>query len=57
MRDLSKEMIKLSEQVCEAHEAAIDNERWDVATELLKLGQQVAVLVAKSLRGELARVS
>lgn len=50
-------LVKLSEATQEAYGIALDANRTEIATELRKLGEAVAVLIAKSLRNELARVS
>ena len=50
-------LVKLSEATQEAYNIALDANRTEVATELRVLGQQVATLLAKSLRGDLGRVS
>lgn len=46
-------LIKLSEATQEAYDIALDANRTEVATELRKLCDAVAALIAKSLRSDL----
>lgn len=50
-------LIKLSEAMREAYQIALDANRTEVATELRRLGEAVAVLITKALRGSLGSAS